>query len=179
MSPEGTLARLQAQFGAAILDQHAHRGDCTLIVAVSELLQVASALRHDAAWSFDMPVDCTAVDYLGRPSPRFEVVWHLYATGSGQRLRLKVGVTEADPSCPSLTPIWPGMNWHEREAWDLYGIRFTGHPNLKRVLMYESFVGHPLRKDYPIDGRQPLIPMRPVRQVPTQRQPPADLLNRP
>ena len=78
------------------------------------------------------------------------------AVGNAMRLGalgIKVQVSESDPSVASLTPIWRGMNWHERECWDLYGIRFTGHPNLKRVLMYEEFVGHPLRKDYPLQGR--------------------------
>ncbi len=173
------LERLRRKFGDAILDTHSQHGNDTALVEPTKLSQIAEFLRDDRELQFDLPIDCTAVDYLGKRDVRFEVVYHLCSTKRRHRLRLKVQVTEADPSCPSLTAVWPGMNWHEREAWDLYGIRFTGHPNLKRVLMYEEFVGHPLRKDYPIDRRQPLIEMRPVAQVPTQKHPPAELLNKP
>jgi NADH-quinone oxidoreductase subunit C len=88
---------------------------------------------------------------------RFDVVYHLYASSTNQRLRLKVPLTSADPVVDSLTPLWHAANWFEREVWDMFGIRFTGHPNLKRLLMYEEFQGHPLRKDYPVRKRQPLI----------------------
>ena len=88
---------------------------------------------------------------------RFEVVYHLYSTAHNHRLRLKVPLTAADPSVDSLTGLWHSANWFEREAWDLFGVTFTGHPNLKRLLMYEEFQGHPLRKDYPTRKRQPLI----------------------
>ena len=88
---------------------------------------------------------------------RFEVVYHLYSSAHNHRLRLKVPLTAADPSVDSLTDLWHSANWFEREAWDLFGVTFTGHPNLKRLLMYEEFQGHPLRKDYPVRRRQPLI----------------------
>src|SRR3989338_4367383 len=88
---------------------------------------------------------------------RFEVVYHLYSTAKNRRLRLKVPVSAADPTVDSLTGVWRSAAWFEREVWDMFGIRFTGHPNLKRILMYEEFKGHPLRKDYPVRKRQPLI----------------------
>ena len=88
---------------------------------------------------------------------RFEVVYHFYSLTQNHRLRLKVPLAEPAPSVPSLTELWSSANWYEREVWDMYGIRFDGHPNLKRILMYEGFDGHPLRKDYPVNKRQPLV----------------------
>jgi len=94
----------------------------------------------------------------GPPGPaRFVVVYHLFSLPLKHRLRLEVPVDEADPEVDSLTSLWAGADWLEREVWDMFGIRFRGHPNLRRILMYEEFVGHPLRKDYPVDKRQPLI----------------------
>ena len=88
---------------------------------------------------------------------RFDVVYHFYSSVSNHRLRLKVPLTAADASVPSLTGLWKSADWFEREAWDMFGVTFAGHPNLKRLLMYESFTGHALRKDYPVRKRQPLI----------------------
>lgn len=175
------LTRLRAQFTDSIIETHERLGNETAIIEPYRVLEVARFLRDEPDLALRMPIDCTAVDYLGQPEAhsRFEVVWHLYSITHKHRVRLKVRVDEALPQVQSLTPVWPGMNWHEREAWDLYGIRFLGHPDLRRVLMYEEFVGHPLRKDYPIDKRQPLVPLRNVREVPTQRNAPSDLLNRP
>ena len=96
-------------------------------------------------------------DVFGNPSPRFEVVYHLLSLARGHRLRLKVPIEDADAQIDSVTTIWKGANWFEREAWDMFGILFTGHPNMKRLLMYEGFQGHPLRKDYPVNRRQPLV----------------------
>ena len=88
---------------------------------------------------------------------RFDVVYHLYSLTHNTRVRLKVPVAEADPVVDSVSGLWKSADWFEREVWDMFGIRFTGHPNLKRILMYESFQGHPLRKDYPVYKRQPLL----------------------
>lgn len=88
---------------------------------------------------------------------RFEVVYHFFSLVLKHRLRIKVPLEESGPEVDSLTPLWASANWFEREVWDMYGIRFRGHPNLKRILMYESFQGYPLRKDYPVSKRQPLI----------------------
>jgi NADH-quinone oxidoreductase subunit C len=173
------LERLRRKFGDSVLAVSSEHGNETAVVERERLLEIARFLRDDPELQFDMPIDCTAIDWLGRREPRFDVVYHLYSVRRGHRLCLKIPVSEADPTGPSLTSIWPGLNWWERETWDLYGIRFTGHPNLKRVLLYEEFVGHPLRKDYPVDKRQPLVELRTVREVPTQRHPTPDMLNRP
>jgi NADH-quinone oxidoreductase subunit C len=125
------------------------------------LADLLGRCRDDEALAFDMLVDLTAVDYLRYPGredgPRFEVVYHLYSLRHQHRLRVKVRVDEDDAVVPTVTALWPIANWLEREVWDMFGIRFEGHPDLRRLLMYEEFVGHPLRKDYPIDRRQPLI----------------------
>ena len=88
---------------------------------------------------------------------RFEVVYHFYSLSKNHRLRLKVPVEEKNPEVDSLTSFWASADWFEREVWDMFGIVFKGHPNLKRILMYKEFVGHPLRKDYPVNKRQPLV----------------------
>ncbi len=93
----------------------------------------------------------------GRPDARFAVVYHFYSVTHKHRLRVVVPLEEGDAELDSLTSLWAGANWLEREVWDMFGIRFQGHPDLKRILMYESFEGHPLRKDYPVNKRQPLI----------------------
>jgi NADH-quinone oxidoreductase subunit C len=103
-----------------------------------------------------MLTDLTVVDLLGE-EPRFEVVYHLYSVAKNQRVRLKVRVSEGESAVASATSLYPSANWMEREAFDLYGIRFEGHPDLRRILLYEEFEGHPLRKDYPKTKRQPLI----------------------
>ena len=154
------LARLLRGVPGAVLASHAEHGDATAIVDPARLLEVMRFLRDDDATAFDMLMDLTAVDYLGHPDrsgPRFEVVYHLYSLGRGKRLRVRAGVDEASLEVDSAIPVWPAANWMEREVWDLYGIRFRGHPDLRRILLYEEFEGHPLRKDYPKERRQPLV----------------------
>ena len=94
---------------------------------------------------------------MKKKSERFEVVYHFYSVEKNHRFRVKISVDEKDCIVDSITPLWKSANWYEREVWDLYGIKFRDHPNLRRILMYEGFKGHPLRKDYPINKRQPLI----------------------
>jgi NADH-quinone oxidoreductase subunit C len=155
------LAELQRRFGDAVVETHDHRGDATAVVARDALLAMLAHCRDDVALAFDILMDLTAVDYLKFPGredgPRFEVVYHLYSLAHNHRLRLKVRMDEDDPNVPSAVALWPIANWLEREVWDMFGVRFEGHPDLRRLLMYEEFVGHPLRKDYPITRRQPLI----------------------
>jgi NADH-quinone oxidoreductase subunit C len=105
------------------------------------------------------PPDIPVTDrWPGPPeSARFAVIYHFFSLPLKHRLRLEIPLEEDDPEVDSLTPLWGGADWLEREVWDMFGIRFRGHPNLKRILMYDEFVGHPLRKDYPVNKRQPLI----------------------
>jgi NADH-quinone oxidoreductase subunit C len=150
------LRILVQRHAAAVLQTHAYRGDATAIVDRGGLLDVCRTLRDDPELAFDFLMDVTAVDYIGRV-PRFEVVYHLYSLEKNHRVRIKVPLEEGDPKLPSVVTLWPGANWLERETWDLYGIVFDGHPDLKRIYLYEEFQGHPLRKDYPKEKRQPLI----------------------
>ena len=155
------LEAMRARFGAAVIDSHEHRGDATVVLDRGVLTSALRYCRDEAALAFDMLIDLTGVDYLKYPGredgPRFEVVYHLYSLGHNHRLRAKVRIDEDDASVPSAVDLWPIANWMEREVWDMFGIRFDGHPDLRRLLMYEEFVGHPLRKDYPITRRQPLL----------------------
>ncbi len=150
--------KLQQRFPNAVTETHAHCGDETATVKCENIFEVAQFLKSDPAFAMNVLMDLTAVDGLWMDwSPRFEVVYHFYSLSQNTRLRVKVRVQEADPKVASLVPLWPIANWFEREVWDMFGIKFEGHPNLKRILMYEEFVGHPLRKDYPYNKRQPLI----------------------
>jgi NADH-quinone oxidoreductase subunit C/D len=111
------------------------------------LVELAHDLRDSDETRFDLLLDLCGVDFPEREQ-RFEAVYHLYSMSRGERLRLKVGVTEDDPVLPSLIPVWKAADWFEREAYDMFGLRFDGHPNLRRILTHEAFQGHPLRKDY-------------------------------
>jgi NADH-quinone oxidoreductase subunit C/D len=158
MSDESvTSVRLHQQFGSAILAQHAAHGDDTLVVKREAWREVMRFLRDDPDLRYNFLMDLTAVDYLtmGR-TPRYEVVAHLYSLPHNQRVRLKAPVPDDDPRIDSLMPVWEGANWFEREAYDMFGITFEGHPDLRRILLYQGFEGHPLRKDYPQDKEQPL-----------------------
>lgn len=150
------LSKLKETFGDAIVATHSDFGDDTAVVRRDRIVEICTFLRDDPELRFDLAMDLTGVDYLGE-EPRFEVVYHLYSLEKKHRVRIKARVPEDDPSIDSVVPVWVGMDWYEREAYDMYGIVFRGHPNLKRILMYESFVGHPLRKDYPKAKRQPTI----------------------
>lgn len=156
------LGLLQAQFGEKILETHSHFGDDTAVVAPSAWLDVARFLRDDPRCKLNMFTDLTAVDYPER-EPRFEVVCHLRSLEKGHRIRIKTRVGDEDgdgAEVASLASVWQGANWFERECFDMFGVKFAGHPDLRRILMYEEFKGHPLRKDYPAQQAQPLIPYR-------------------
>ncbi len=150
------LRRLLDVHGDAITQIHANLGDATAVVRGEDLIAVMTTLRDDENLAFEMLSDVCAVDYLPR-TPRFEVVYHLYSVAKNHRLRIKVQVEAESPSVPSLCALWESANWMEREVWDLYGIDFAGHPDLRRILLYDEFEGHPLRKDYPKERRQPLV----------------------
>lgn len=154
-----TLTAVKKRFKKQIIDTHQHVGDETIIIAPGDLRDVAEALKTDEKLDFNFLMDITAVDYLKR-KPRFEVVYHFYSMAHNARLRVKVVVEEGEETVPSLSDLWRSANWAEREVWDMYGIRFDGHPDLRRILMYEEFEGHPLRKDYPIQLSQPRMDLR-------------------
>lgn len=150
--------KLKEKFPEAVLETHNHRGDETAVVKRENLLEIARFIKTNPEWGMNVLMDLTAVDgsALGWES-RFEVVYHFYSLAQNHRLRLKVRVGEKDAHVPSLVELWPIANWLEREVWDMFGISFEGHPDLRRILMYPEFVGHPLRKDYPYNKIQPLI----------------------
>lgn len=149
---------LKEKFPADVLETHASHGDETAVVTRASFSAVAAFVKQDSAFDCNVLIDITAVDGLNlKWKPRFEAVYHFLSTAKNHRLRLKVRVEEKDAVMPTLTGLWPIANWFEREVWDMFGIKFEGHPDLKRILMYEEFVGHPLRKDYPYSKRQPLI----------------------
>jgi NADH-quinone oxidoreductase subunit C len=150
------LRRLIEALPDAVLETHAHVGDATACVDPERVVEVARLLRDDSELEFEMLTDVTAVDYLGE-EPRFEMVYHFYSVAGNRRLRIKARVPEEPAEIDSLVDVYASANWMEREVWDLYGIRFKGHPDLRRILLYEEFEGHPLRKDYPKEKRQPLV----------------------
>jgi NADH-quinone oxidoreductase subunit C len=162
-SGSAALKRLIDDLPGAVRESHAKLGDTTAFVEAARLVEVMTHLRDEL--EFEMLMDVTAVDYLGR-SPRFEVVYHLYSVARNQRIRIKVGLhdgstdgegADAKLAVASVTDVYPSANWMEREVFDMYGIGFDGHPDLRRILLYDEFVGHPLRKDYPKERRQPLV----------------------
>ncbi|MCA9664155.1 MAG: NADH-quinone oxidoreductase subunit C [Myxococcales bacterium] len=162
---KAALDRLVEHLRDGVISTHAHRGDETAVIDRSLIRSACLWLRDTEGLEFNMLSDLTAVDYytMGR-EPRFEVVYHLHSLTLKQRLRVKVGVPEEDPVVDTVCDIWQVANWCEREVWDLYGIRFKDHPDMRRILMYEEFDGHPLRKDYPKDKRQPLY-RRPQHEI--------------
>ena len=153
------LECVKEKFPRAVLSSHDFRGDETLVISRESLLDVMKFLKEDPALDFNVLMDLCGVDYstFGEARPRFEVVYHLYSLRKNHRVRIKVQLQEESPELPSVIGLWATADWFEREVWDMFGIHFNGHPNLKRILMYKEFVGHPLRKDYPVNKRQPLI----------------------
>ncbi|MDH3258886.1 MAG: NADH-quinone oxidoreductase subunit C [Deltaproteobacteria bacterium] len=172
MSQESSLlSLLKKRFADDVLETHSFKGDDTAVVKKDKILDVLQFLRDDPGTFFDFLMDVTAVDWLGK-EPRFEVVYHLYSSKNNHRIRVKTHVPEENAEIETATGIWKGANWFEREVWDMYGIRIKGHPDLRRILMYDGFEGHPLRKDYQKDLRQPTVlsldfpdPRKDVRRV--------------
>jgi NADH-quinone oxidoreductase subunit C len=150
------LLRLLDLLPDAVVSSHERLGDATVRVERDRIVDVMTELRDDADLRFDMLMDLTAVDHLDR-KPRFDMVYHLYSLELKHRLRVIAEVSEEDCRLSSVVPVWPAANWPEREVFDLYGISFDRHPDLRRLLLYDEFEGHPLRKDYPKAKRQPLL----------------------
>ncbi|MEP7124732.1 MAG: NADH-quinone oxidoreductase subunit C [Byssovorax sp.] len=160
------LDLLKEKFGAAIVETHAQFGDDTAVIAPESWRAAALFLRDDNRLAMNMFTDLCGVDFhrqRAEGQPRFEVVCHLRSLQHAHRIRIKsrVGDEEGEVvEIDSLVPVWRGADWFERETFDLMGITFKGHPDLRRILMYPEFKGHPLRKDYPANKTQPLIPYR-------------------
>lgn len=126
-------------------------------VPATEVVAVLKYLRDEFA--FDFLMDITAIDWAEGASPRFTVVWHLHSSETHQYIRVAANCPDdSSPEMPSMVDLWPGANWHERETWDLLGIKFTGHPDLRRILMWEGYPYHPLRKEFPLAGIETELP---------------------
>ncbi len=159
---KAVIDALQARFPDAVTARcEGVGGDDVAFVKKEQIAEVCGFLKQDPAMAFNVAPYITAVDYLGI-EPRFEVVYNLLSTVHNHRIRLRVKVSEGDCQVPTVTGVWAGANWFERYCLDMYGIRFPGHPDPRRLFMYDEFVGYPLRKDYPLKGRQPLVPERDV-----------------
>ncbi len=149
------IDKLKQRFAAEIVAAETSLGDDVLTVSRGAAPGVLRALRDEPDFDFNLLIDLTAVDWLGR-EPRFEVVYQLKSLARNHRLRVKVPMPGDDAWATSAVEIWKSADWLERECYDMFGIDFRDHPDLRRILMYDSFVGHPLRKDYPVDRRQPI-----------------------
>jgi len=147
-------ARVRERFPDAAFDGPGPKDDVCLWITRERIHDVVAFLRDEHL--FDVLMDETCVDYPGR-SPRFEVIYNLYAMATHRRIFLKVAVDDSEPGVSSITDLYLAADWLEREIYDMFGVRFEGHPNLVRILLYDGFVGHPLRKDYPATKRQPII----------------------
>jgi len=158
---QALAAHTRETFGDAIVGEHLAHGELTLDVQRTSLLKVCKRLRDDNLLRFEQLIDVCGVDYLSyraespegsRPGPRFAAVYHLLSVSRNQRLCLRVMLDDSLPMVDSLVDLWPSANWFEREAFDLFGIVFEGHPDLRRILTDYGFIGHPFRKDFPLSG---------------------------
>jgi NADH-quinone oxidoreductase subunit C len=147
---DDAIAELTARFGP--LETDTFRGQTRVVVPAPETLDALRLLRQQG---FDLLVDVTCVDYLEDRGARhrYGLVYLLASTATNRRLTVRVYLDDPDPTVASVVPLWEGANWLEREVWDMFGIRFVGHPDLRRLVMPEEFTAHPLRKDYPLQGR--------------------------
>lgn len=158
MEEKKILDVLNLKFPGRVREYSFVLGDETVAIERDFLLDIMKLLKNEPH-AFTMLLDLTCVDYLGG-EPRFEMVYHLFSLSRNCRLRVKVKLDEKDLRIGSLTGLWKNANWLEREVYDLFGVHFDGHPDLKRIFMYEGFEGYPLRKDYPLRKRQPRMRLR-------------------
>lgn len=149
MSLQAVVDKLKAKFGDTVLSEREFRGEMTVTVKKEEIVSVCTYLRDELGFNF--LTDICSLDYLGQ-APRFIVVYQLYNIGTHTRFRIKAPVEEADATIDTVSGVWTTADWLERECWDLMGITFNNHPDLRRILMPEDWEGHPLRKDYPVQG---------------------------
>lgn len=153
---DSVLDSLKSEFPQSVLDVKGYRGETTIIISKESIRTIFGFLKEK--FEFTFLADLTAVDYLEIKSPRYEVVYHLHRFGpdceENVRVRIKTEVSEDDLSIESLTPIWSGADWLEREVYDMFGIEFAGHPDLRRILMPEDYGPYPLRKDFDVRNRE-------------------------
>ncbi len=155
MDPLQIAKMIEEKFAGQVLAATSHAGQVGVLVKKEMIRDICLYLRDDPSLRMDHLADLTAVDYSRYPGdtgPRFEVVYNLISTVHRHRIRVKARVTEDDPRIDSVSSIWQTANWHERETFDLMGVRFDGHPDLRRILLPEDWEGHPLRKEYPLKG---------------------------
>ena len=150
------VTKLQQALPGAVKNAVTALGETAIMVASEDIAKVCRCLKDDDTLSFDLLCDLCGVDYLGRKEPRFEVVYNLYSTKTHERLRLKISVSEGE-RVPTVTGVWAGADWFERECWEMFGIEFEGHPDLRRLLTIEEFDGCPLRKDFPLLGKAEIV----------------------
>lgn len=150
-----SVEKLAAKFGPAILEKKEFRGETSLTISAEVAHDFALFCRD--ALGFNYLIDVSTIDHF-ETEPRWEVVYELYALGRGEHLRVKYRLPENEPEAPSVADIWPTADWHEREAYDMMGIRFRGHPELKRILMWDGYPHYPLRKDFPLEGLPSDVP---------------------
>jgi len=142
--------KLKNTYGHAILSTNIFCGEVTHVVDIHSLVSICGYIKNDPDFKMDYMVDVIGVDYLGQ-TPRFEVVYHFYSTAKKHRIRLKIKVEDGQ-EVPTISHLWAGADWPEREAYDMFGIVFSGHPDMRRIYLAHDWVGHPLRKDYPLRG---------------------------
>lgn len=149
MTPQEAIEKVRTRFGESISAPVEFRGEITVTVTPEKIVEVCQFLKTECA--FDMLTDLSGVDNYGE-DPRYEVDYLLYSLTHRCRVRLKIRISEEDMTVDTVSGVWRTADWHEREAFDMYGIRFRGHPNLKRILMWEGYPYYPLRKDFPLAG---------------------------
>jgi len=150
------VKKVKKKFPKAVSDAKIYRDELTICIEKDSISVVAKYLRDNSELAFDFLSDLCGVDKTRLDnSNSFEVVYHLYSLKRNHRVRLKVQIPASKPTISTVTNVWKTANWHEREAYDMFGIVFEGHPSLERILTPDGFEGHPLRKDYPLRGRQP------------------------
>jgi NADH-quinone oxidoreductase subunit C len=149
---DDVVTTIKEKFPQAVEETVCFRDEHTVRIKREHLLEVSEFLKEDPECGFNFLSDLCGVDYMGK-KPRFAVVYHLYSMEHKHRLRMKVSLSESDLSIPSVVSVWKTANWHERECYDLFGITFSDHPDLRRILTPEGFTDYPLRKDFPLRGR--------------------------
>jgi NADH-quinone oxidoreductase subunit C len=156
---ENLAEAIQTKFPNLVKSVYDLHGDAGIVIKKEGIKEIARFLKNDPEFGFNVLMDLAAVDYLRWEEKefRFEVIYNLFSLQKNRRIFVKAQVHETQAELDSVSAVWPAANWYEREVWDMFGISFKGHPNLKRILMYEEFQGYPLRKDYPYNQRQPLI----------------------